>query len=465
MNKPNIILCMTDDQGWGDTGYNGNPVARTPHLDRMAAGGLRFDRFYSAAPVCSPTRASCLTGRHPYRTGVFFANEGIIRPEECTLMEYLKTKGYTTGHFGKWHLGTLTNTEKDANRGRPGNAAEYNPPWKHDFDVCFSTESKVPTWDPMRKPPKASGMGWEALKPGDEYHEYGTFYWNEKGEKVTGNLEGDDSRVIMDRAIPFIQDAAELDTPFLAVIWFHAPHLPCVASPEWFDYYKGKGLTDNAANFYGSISGMDEQMGRLHQELEQLGVANNTMLWFCSDNGPEGEASPDTGSAGPYRGRKRDLYEGGVRVPGLLVWPDQIKEGRNTSVPCVTSDYLPTVMDLFGESCDERPLDGESILPLIQNKPFRRQKAIGFKSQHQFAWNKKHFKLYADRWGENLELYDLANDPGETNDLAAEKPELLDRMRADYGIWESSVKDSFECEEYGRESFDRMQQEWPRPQR
>lgn len=462
MQRPNIILCMTDDQGWGDTGYNGNPVAKTPHLDRMAQAGLRFDRFYSAAPVCSPTRASCLTGRNPYRTGVFFANEGILRPEEFTLMAFLKSKGYTTGHFGKWHLGTLTTAGKDSNRGRPGNDAEYNPPWEHGFDVCFSTEAKVPTWDPMKQPVKnASRHGWKALTADDEYREYGTFYWNEKGEKVTDNLEGDDSRVIMDRALPFIRDAAESDMPFLAVIWFHAPHLPCVASSEWFDYYKEKGLTDRAAAFYGCISGVDEQMGRLRVELARLGVADNTMLWLCSDNGPEGRASPDTGSAGPYRGRKRDLYEGGVLVPGLLVWPDQVREGRSTTVPCVTSDYLPTVMDVLGETYAARPLDGVSILPLIKGEPFSRAKSIGFKSQGRFAWTREQFKLYADRWGANVELYDLKNDPGETRDLAADKPDVLKRMRAEYGAWEDGVRDSFEGEEYGRESYRRLKQKWP----
>jgi len=462
MKKPNVILCMTDDQGWGDTGYNGNPVARTPHLDRMAEEGLRFDRFYSAAPVCSPTRASCLAGRNPYRGGVFFANVGILRPEEFTLMEFLKGKGYTTGHFGKWHLGTLTRTEKDSNRGRPENEAEYNPPWERGFDVCFSTEAKVPTWDPMKKPAgKAGGHGWKAMAADDEYREYGTFYWNEKGEKITDNLEGDDSRVIMDRALPFIKNAVESDTPFFAVIWFHAPHLPCVAGPEWFDYYKGKGLTDRSARLYGCISAMDEQMGRLRKELDRLGVADNTMLWFCSDNGPEGRASPDTGSAGPYRGRKRDLYEGGVRVPGLLVWPDTIKEGRSTAVPCVTSDYLPTVMDVFGESYDDRLLDGDSILPLIQGKPFERKKTIGFKSRDRFAWNQQQYKFYADRWGENVELYDLENDPGESRDLAADKPEMLQKMRSEYGTWEESVRDSFEGKEYGRKSYDRLKQKWP----
>lgn len=212
--KPNIIMCMTDDQGWGDVGYNGNPIAKTPNLDRMAEEGLRFDRFYAAASVCSPTRASCLTGRNTFRTGVFFANEGILRPEEFTMMAFVKSKGYTTGHFGKWHLGTLTKTERDSNRGRPGNDAEYNPPWEHEFDTCFSTEAKVPTWDPMRKPTgKVPWQGWKALGPDDEYKDYGTHYWNERGQKATDNLHGDDSRVIMDRALPFIRKAAEAETP------------------------------------------------------------------------------------------------------------------------------------------------------------------------------------------------------------------------------------------------------------
>ena len=460
-SRPNIILCMTDDQGWGDTGYNGNPVAKTPHLDAMAKEGLRFDRFYSAAPVCSPTRASCLTGRNPYRMGVFHANQGILRPEEFTLMELLKNKGYTTGHFGKWHLGTLTAAEKDSNRGRPDNNPEYNPPWEHGFDVCFSTEAKVPTWDPMKKPLNASRIGWKALGPNDASLPYGTFYWNEKGQKVTDNLDGCDSRVIMDRTLPFIQDAAESETPFFAVVWFHAPHLPCVARPKLFDHYKAKGLTDDAANFYGSISGVDEQMGRLREKLKALGIEDNTMLWYCSDNGPEGKASPNTGTAGPYRGRKRDLYEGGVRVPGLLVWPGQIKTGRITDVPCVTSDYLPTIMDWFGESCDERPLDGVSLLPLIQGKPFERKKTIGFKFQSRYAWNQDRYKLYADKWGQDVELYDLQEDPGEKCNLADEKPELLERLQAEYGGWESSVKDSFEGKEYGRVSFDRLKQKWP----
>ncbi|MDD7985234.1 sulfatase-like hydrolase/transferase [Lentisphaera marina] len=150
--KPNVILIMADDLGWGDTGFNGSKVIKTPHLDQMAAEGLQLDRFYSASSVCSPTRASVLTGRNPYRTGVPTANQGFLRPEEIALPEVLKEQGYATGHFGKWHLGTLTHTEKDSNRGKPGNRKEFNPPKLHGYEDAFVTEAKVPTYDPMIKP-------------------------------------------------------------------------------------------------------------------------------------------------------------------------------------------------------------------------------------------------------------------------------------------------------------------------
>jgi len=208
-NKPNIILCMADDMGWGDPGFNGNSIIKTPNLDAMAEAGLKFTRFYSGAPVCSPTRGSCLTGRHPYRYGIFGANSGHMLKEEITLAEALVTQGYTTGHFGKWHLGTLTTTEKDSNRGGPKGAQHYSPPWENGFDVCFSTEAKVPTWNPM-------------ISPGSD-KPYGTYYWNQDGTKVTENLEGDDSRVIMDRAVPFIRNAADKSKPFFtaALLWMY----------------------------------------------------------------------------------------------------------------------------------------------------------------------------------------------------------------------------------------------------
>ena len=264
---PNIILCMADDLGWGDTGYRGHSVLRTPNLDRMAREGVRFDRFYSGAPVCSPTRGSCLTGRHPYRYGIPGANTGRMLSEELTLAEILKKRGYATGHFGKWHLGTLTKRIKDSNRGRPGQTQHYAPPWDHGFDVCFSTEAKVPTW-------------WRE----GSYDSYGTYYWTGEDERVPAEeIEGaDDSERIMDRALPFVRDAAKRGQPFFAVIWFHAPHLPVLSRPPFTDGY------NEHADYYGCITALDAQMGRLRAALQAAGVADDTMLWFCSDNGPEG---------------------------------------------------------------------------------------------------------------------------------------------------------------------------------
>ena len=155
--RPNVILVMSDDQGWGDTGYNGHDTLKTPALDAIAAHGLRFDRWYAAAPVCSPTRGSCLTGRHPSRYGIKGANNGHVRGEEITLAEAVKRIGYRTGHFGKWHVGTLTRVGKDSNRGGARNLDHYAPPWENGFDECFSTEAKVPTFDPMVTPGREAG--------------------------------------------------------------------------------------------------------------------------------------------------------------------------------------------------------------------------------------------------------------------------------------------------------------------
>ena len=432
--KPNIILCMTDDQGWGDTGYNGHAILKTPNLDEMSKSGLRFDRFYAGAPVCSPTRGSAITGRHPYRYGIFFANKGHMPDEEITLAEAVKTQGYTTGHFGKWHLGTLTTTMEDSNRGQVGKSEHYSPPQDNGFDVCFSTEAKVPTWDPMKK------------TPGSGKH-YGTHYFNETGQVVTDNLEGDDSRVIMDRAIPFIQNAAEKKTPFLAIIWFHTPHKPVVAGPEYLAMYEGHP----GAHYLGCLTAMDEQVGRLRSELKKLNAAENTMLFFCSDNGPEEKKDTESnGTAGPFRGRKRSLYEGGIRVPGLLEWPAKIKKNRTTNLPCCTIDYFPTVMDVLGLEMkgQPKPIDGVSLLGLIKGEMKKRARPIGFQSKQQLALNDNRYKIYSGDSGKSFELYDLIDDPAETNDIAAEKPEILKKMKQTLLKWQQSCKDSNEGKDY-----------------
>ena len=261
--RPNIILLMADDMGWGDVGFHGNPVIKTPNLDKMSREGIRFDRFYSASAVCSPTRASCLTGRNPFRTGVFTANNGILRPEEITIAELVRPLGYNTGFFGKWHLGTFTTEGKDANRGGADHPELLNRPDRHGFDLYFATESKVPTCDPMLKPEKrAEHFGWDCIRPGEKTRPFGTHYWtnaNGTNEAVAADqLKGDDSRIIMTRALAFIEDSVRAKKPFLAVVWFHAPHKPFVAAPEFVEPYKNLGV--EMRNYAGSIAGLDAAM-------------------------------------------------------------------------------------------------------------------------------------------------------------------------------------------------------------
>jgi len=426
--KPNIILCMTDDQGWGDTGYNGHPVLKTPNLDRMAAEGIRFDRFYSAAPVCSPTRGSCLTGRHPYRYGVFFANEGHMKQEEITLAEVVRSQGYATGHFGKWHLGTLTQSVKDGRRGGRQNQ-HYSPPWENGFEVCFSTEQAVPTWDPMKDQPIE------------------TRYWTADGKCATENLDGDDSRVIMDRVIPFIQDAVKKGKHFLAVVWLHSPHEKVRGGGKYLEMYKDQ--PEKKRHYYACITAADEQIGRLRNELRAAGIEGDTMLWFWSDNGPEHETGP--GPAGPLRGRKRSLYEGGVRVPGLLVWPERIRTACVATMPCSTSDYFPTVLDVLGYRLPEsenRPYDGVSLLPLIEGKMTVRPRPLAFESGNQVSLIDNRYKMYSVDGGKTFALYDLLEDASEQADLSSKQPDVLKSMRKALDAWRASCKASLKGDDY-----------------
>ena len=439
--KPNIVLIMADDLGWGDVGFNGNTVIQTPHLDAMAANGLNFSRFYAAAPVCSPTRGSCLTGRHPFRYGITHANTGHLKNEEITLSETLKEQGYATGHFGKWHLGTLTKTVKEANRGGPRGIAHFSPPQAHGFDVCFSTESKVPTHSPLRAPnkfPKGASLkiGWDALAEDDAGKPYGTHYWTETGTMVDETLLEDDSKIIMDRALPFIDNSASAKLPFFAVVWFHAPHLPVVTSKRHQAPYQEHDL--HTRNYYGCITALDEQVGRLRAHLRKLDVADDTIVWFCSDNGPEGNAK-SPGSAGNFRGRKRDLYEGGVRVPGLLEWPAKIKQARTTAFPAVTSDYLPTVFDVLGLALPDRALDGISLIKAIDNATAERKAPIGFQSKGTVAWHEGTMKLlFREKSPKDLELYDLEKDPGESKNLATTRPDKALGMQQAAQAWQAS---------------------------
>lgn len=445
---PNIILCMADDQGWGDTAYNGHPVLKTSNLDDMAEKGIRFNRFYAAAPVCSPTRGSCLTGRNPFRYGIYWAHVGGMRKPEITIAEALKTRGYRTGHFGKWHLGFLM-----PERHMEDGLGIYSPPWENGFDEAFSTKSAMPTWDPQHTPDD-----WLGFSNKNELHKNAGKPWTSSfyvhnGKKVTEQLTGDDSRIIMDRAIPFIQNAARENVPFLAVIWFHTPHRPVVAGEKYRKMYPN--CTPDEQHYYGAITAMDEQIGRLRAELRRLGIEKQTMLWYCSDNGAEVGWPRNRGSNKPFRGHKATLYEGGIRVPALLEWPEQITSGRVTDVICCTSDYFPTILDISGiaPAPDKRPVDGVSLVPLIKGEMKQRPAPIGFearkKGKFMVALIDNRYKLCKPvRDRDDFELYDLIGDPYETKDLAAVKPDIVSRMRKTLEEWRDACKASEKGLEY-----------------
>ena len=457
-DRPNFVLVMCDDLGWGDTGFNGNRVIRTPSLDAMAQSGMVFRRFYAASAVCSPTRGSVLTGRHPYRYGVTTANTGHMRAGELTLAELLRDLGYTTGHFGKWHLGTMSRTVVESNRGGPRGAKHFAPPWINGFQVCFSTEAKLPTYDPMWKPRQGAGKrGWDFIADRAKAESYGTHYWNQDGQQVTDNLDGDDSRVIMDRVVPFVQRAVQQQQPFLAVVWFHTPHLPVVAGPRHARMYAEHDSYPR--NYFGCVTAMDEQVGRLRTALRDLGVSQNTLLAFCSDNGPEGKASAP-GSAGRFRGRKRDLYEGGIRVPAVVEWPQRVAAGSTTDYPAVTSDFLPTILDILRVKLPvRRPIDGVSLMPALVQQEQHRPVPIGFEFAGKLALSDNRFKIVSyppagtarsrkkresqkSIQSRTFELYDLLQDPGESRNIADQHPQIVRDMVLRLTAWSKSCQAS-----------------------
>ena len=430
---------MTDDQGWGDTGYNGHPHLKTPHLDQMQNEGVTFTRFYSGAAMCSPTRGSCYTGRNPYRFGITFAMKGMLEPTEIPITSILKKQGYTTGHFGKWHLGTLSKKKGDQKRwGTFAKQPEryYCPPWIRDVDVSFVTESKVPTWDPLIDPGPIKKQNSSDANPGKAY---GNDYFTGPGTTVTENTKGDDSRVIMDRALPFIQNSTERKSPFFAAIWFHTPHSPVVGGPKYRKMYHDQ--PEHAQHYYACLTAMDEQIGRLRAKLKSLGISDNTMIFFSSDTGPARQGSPrHIGTAKNLKGYKLSLNEGGIRVPGLMIWPAKIKEPRTVTAPCFTSDYFPTILAALEIPLpSDRAYDGVDILPFAIGKQIKRIKPLGFlnKDGKEAAWIENRYKLISRKKGN--ELYDLINDPGEKINLIEKAPKIAKRMEGQLLNWRTGV--------------------------
>ncbi len=444
---PNIIMIMSDDQGWGDIGFNGHPDLKTPHLDKMAESGVKFERFYAAAPLCSPTRGSCLTGRYPFRFGILAAHTGGMRVGETTVAEMLKKQGYATGFFGKWHIGWVKDEE--------GTRGFYSPPSHHGFDEWFGTTSAVPTWDPGVTPSGWRGWTHNGADQGGQPWK-GGFPYVHNGELATENLSGDDSRVIMDRVIPFIEQ--NKDGSFFATVWFHTPHEPVVAGEKYKKMYSR--FDEGRQHYYGCITAMDDQVGRLRAKLRELGIEKNTVLFFCSDNGPADPlARTGTASAGPFRGHKHTMFEGGLLVPACMEWPGVIKPGTVTDVRCSTVDYFPTIANMAAwkpSKKDTRPIDGIDLMPVINGTQRERGRDLFFGYRRLFqgtdgkALISGDYKLLntAAKGGGTTHLFNLKKDPYETKDLKTAEPGIFKALSEKMAEMENSCQLSRDGADY-----------------
>ncbi len=463
--QPHIVLCMADDQGWGDMAYNGHPVLKTPVFDEMAATCLRLDHFYAAAPVCSPTRASVMTGRTPNRSGVFSWGHS-LRPQEVTIAEALKTAGYVTAHFGKWHLGS-TLPSSQTSPGAQGFDRWLSAPNFFDVDPWFSNHGQAE------------------------------------------QFKGESSELVVEQALQFLRDQSA-EKPCLVVVWFGSPHSPHKGTSHDLALYEDQPR--NQQHFLAEITAMDRAMGQLRSGLRDLQMADNTLLWYCSDNG----AIPQ-GSTGGLRGKKGQIYEGGLRVPCLIEWPARIKVARQSDFPAFTCDIYPTLVEIAGAKVQQQPvLDGQSLAALFDGNLEARQRGLGFwdagiggfstpsdsilafvaehqkngtpvppdhaahgKTPHPLEWNLPaasfpghsawrdgDWKLHRieraapngkgaaakrarqDGAGLKWELYNLASDPAEQHDLFAAEQNQAMQLQSDLQAWLQSVTDSLKGADY-----------------
>ena len=408
-HQPNIILIMTDDQGWAQTGYYNHPILETPNLDDMASNGIRFDRFYAAAPVCSPTRASILTGRSNNRTGVP-SHGHALRLQEKTIAEALKKAGYLTAHFGKWHLNGLRGP------GVPVLKEDTHGPENFGFDHWLTVTNFFDI-DPLMS-------------------ENGAFI----------DLKGNSSDIIVNKAIEFIEERRGQKLPFFIVIWDGSPHDPFLSSDE--DRKKFNDLDENSQNHHGEIVAFDRSLGFLRKKLRDLDLAENTIVWYCSDNGGLSKIKPNP--VGYLRGSKGTVYEGGLRVPGIIEWPSVIRP-KVTNYPASTMDIFPTIADILRLPEDDllKPIDGISLKPIFNSKLNKRKKKIPFLFNDKGALIDNNFKLVGTSIEKNeFELFNLKKDPSETQDISNDSPIRFKKMIQEFIEWYNNVKLSIEGKDY-----------------
>ncbi|MHC4482984.1 MAG: arylsulfatase [Planctomycetota bacterium] len=410
---PNVILVMTDDQGYGELGCHGNPILKTPNLDKLYAESTRFTAFH-VSPTCAPTRASLMTGRHEFRSGVthtLFERERMSL-DAVTIAQILSKAGYKTGIFGKWHLGD----------------EEPYQPHNRGFDEVFIHG--------------AGGIG-QSYKcscgdvPGNKYFDPVI-----RHNKTFVQTKGYCTDIFFTQALRWIK--RHKDRHFFAYITANTPHSPHVCSPEYSKPYLDAGLDEKSAAYYGMIANIDDNIGRLVGKMDQWGLSENMLLIFMTDNG---HSMRNLYNAG-MRAHKGTVYEGGTRVPAFFRWPGQIKAGVDIDRLCAHIDLFPTLAELCGATIPAKvKLDGRSLAPLLRNPNaewpdrylfvhrgrWKRGKAKESK-YIQCAVRSQRFRLV-----NNQELYDIESDPGETTNVIHKYPEVVAKMRKAYDQWWDEV--------------------------
>jgi arylsulfatase A len=414
----NFVVILCDDLGYGDLGCFGHPKIKTPHLDKLASDGMRLTDCYAGAPVCSPSRAGLLTGRIPNRVGIYDwipqKSPMHLRANEVTVATLLKQAGYQTCHVGKWHCNGMFNSPEQP---QPGN---------HGYDHWFATQNNAA---PTHKNPT-------------------NFVRN--GKRV-GPTEGYSSQVIVEEALSWLTQRDQ-SKPFLLMVWLHSPHETIATASSFVEPYLASAETPEQAEYFGNVSQVDHEVGRLLKSLDDGGLRENSLVFFSSDNGPETlhrykGSERSYGSPQPLRGMKLHLYEGGIRVPGIVRWPQRIKPGQTSHEPVVSYDLLPTFCAIAGVTPPaDRALDGSSVLPLLTGEPVKRLKplywqydrAIG--GPNRIALRDGDWKLLADAGLSKFELYNLKTDLSETRNLTASEPAKLDELAAKMRLLHAEIK-------------------------
>ncbi len=405
--RPNVILVMTDDQGYGDLSCHGNPDVETPNLDRLYSESVRFTDFH-VDPTCAPTRAALITGRYSLSTAVWhtIAGRSFLHPEEVTLADVLKDSGYSTGMFGKWHLG------------------DNYPCRPHDrgFDTALYHGG--------------GGVGQTPDLWGNDYFDDRYFL-----NGVPKQTKGYCTDVWFDEAMGYMK--SERDEPFFCYLLPNAPHGPFYVDEKYSQPFVEKGFSQNRANFYGMLVNFDENMGRLEQFLEEQGLRENTIVIFMTDNGTAGPWYPKEGedfSAG-LRGIKGSIYEGGHRVPFFVRWPEGgIGGGRDVAHAAAHIDVLPTLAELCGTERKAGPkLHGRSLVPLLKDAGADWEERTLVVNNQRIAEPQKYkdFVVIDGTWrlvGKE-ELYDLSSDRGQENNVIGVHPEKAQELLATYEAW------------------------------